>query len=151
VRDPDARGARPTPMHRSTLTLASTTLAAVVLLSACGTQDSSGREPRTDPDGPAPGRSSSTTTPTGTPTAEPTTPPSGQLEKVRVVGRVTGVGDCVVVRDDNRTTWTVTGPLASELVLHDRVQVTGTPDLTAMGCGGPVVQAVRASVLPPVG
>ena len=155
MRDPDARGARPTHMDRTTLTLASTTLAAVMLLSACGTQDGSGRESATDPDGTTPGRSSSTTTPTSTPTDEPTdqptTPPSGQLEKVRVVGRVTGVGDCVVVRDDNRTTWTITGPLASELVLHDRVQVTGTPDLTAMGCAGPVVQAVRTSVLPPAG
>ena len=66
------------------------------------------------------------------------------------MGRVTGVGDCVVVLDDNLTTWTITGPLASELLLHDRVQVTGTPDLTAMGCGGPVVQAARTSVLPPV-
>jgi hypothetical protein len=66
------------------------------------------------------------------------------------VGRVTAVGDCVVVRDDNGTSWTITGPLASELVLHDRVQVTGTPDLTSLGCGGPVVQAARTSLLPPV-
>ncbi|MGF9763481.1 hypothetical protein AAII07_50955 [Microvirga sp. 0TCS3.31] len=163
MRDPDARWARPTPMHRTTLTLVSTTLAAVMLLGACGTQDGSGRASGTDPDGTTPGRSAPTTTPTSTPTTppstppsttptdQPTTPPSGQLEKVRVVGRVTGVGDCVVVRDDNGTTWTVTGPLASDLVLRDRVQVTGTPDLTAMGCAGPVVQAVRASVLPPAG
>ena len=153
MRDPHARGARPTPMHRTSLTLASTTLAAVMLLSACGTQDGSGRDPGTDPDGtntPTSTTSSTpTTTPTDQPTDQPTTPPSEQLEKVRVVGRVTGVGDCIVVRDDNGTTWTITGPLASELVLHDRVQVTGTPDLTAMGCAGPVVQAVRTSVLPP--
>lgn len=159
MRDPDDRRARPTHMHRTTLTLASTTLAAAMLLGACGTQDGSGRDTGTDPGGTTPGRSTSTTTPTSTPTTapstpptdQPTTPPSGQLEKVRVVGRVTGVGDCVVVRDDNGTTWTITGPLASELVLRDLVQVTGTPDLTAMGCAGPVVQAVRASVLPPTG
>jgi hypothetical protein len=155
VRDPNIRRVRPTHMHRTTRTLASTTFAAVMLLGACGTQDGSGRDSGTDPDGTTPGRSTSTSTPTSTPTTtptdQPTTPPSGQLEKVRVVGRVTGVGDCVVVRDDNGTSWTITGPPASELVLRDRVQVTGTPDLTAMGCAGPVVQAVRASVLPPAG
>lgn len=82
------------------------------------------------------------------PTASPTTPPSEGLEKLRVVGEVVGVGDCVVVRDDHGTTWTVTGDDVEKLVLHDRVQATGTPDLTATGCGGPLVAVTRLTVLP---
>jgi hypothetical protein len=62
---------------------------------------------------------------------------------VRVVGEVVQVGDCVVVRDDNDITWTISGELATDLEIGDRVQVTGAPDLAALGCGGPVVRAVR--------
>ncbi len=54
----------------------------------------------------------------------------------------------MVVRDDNGTAWTMTGDLARELVLDDRVQVTGTPLLAATGCGGPPVEVARVTVLP---
>lgn len=87
---------------------------------------------------------------TPAPTSSTTTPPSEGLEKIRVVGQVIEDGDCVVVRDDNQITWTITGGPADELVLHDRVQVTGAPDLAAEGCGGPVVVATSVKVLPPV-
>ncbi|PKH42212.1 hypothetical protein [Nocardioides alpinus] len=101
---------------------------------------------------------SSSTEPTAEPSTEPTTepstgtttPPSEGLQKVRVVGQVVEDGDCVVVRDDNDITWTIAGELAAELVRHDRVQVTGAPDLRATGCGGPVVTATSVRVLPPV-
>ena len=144
-------------MHRSTWATFATfaaVLTAVLLTAACGTQDGGGT---TASDSSAPGPDAGTgdppssppSTPSSNPATPPTTPPSGQLEKVRVVGEVIGTGDCVVVRDDNQITWTITGPKASSLVLHDRVQVTGVPDLRALGCGGPVVQAVVTSVLPP--
>lgn len=86
--------------------------------------------------------------PTDRPDGQQTTPPSEGLQKTRVVGQVAEIGDCVVVRDDNGTTWTITGPLATDLVLDDRVGVTGTPNIAAMGCGGPVVEASRIDVLP---
>ena len=148
-------------MHRSTWPTFATfatfaaVLTAVLLTAACGTQDGGGTAAS---DSSAPGHDAGTGSPPSTPsssatppTTPPTTPPSGQLAKVRVVGEVIGTGDCVVVRDDNQITWTITGPKASSLVLHDRVQVTGTPDLRALGCGGPVVQAVVTTVLPPAG
>ncbi len=84
---------------------------------------------------------------TSDPSASATTPPSEALQKVRVVGEVVEVGECVVVRDDNAITWTITGDPATALVLGDRVQVTGTPDLVAPGCGGSVVVAARVTVL----
>ncbi|WP_210650946.1 hypothetical protein [Nocardioides sp. SYSU D00065] len=82
------------------------------------------------------------------PTQGTTVPPSEGLEKVRVVGEVAQVGNCTVVEDDNAITWTITGDRAASLEVGDRVQVTGTPDLVALGCGGPVV---RASVVTVVG
>lgn len=95
-----------------------------------------------------PTTSTPTTSPSDRPDGQQTTPPSEGLQKTRVVGQVAQIGDCVVVRDDNGTTWTITGPLSADLVLDDRVGVTGTPDIAAMGCGGPVVQASRIDVLP---
>lgn len=91
-----------------------------------------------------------TPTPTTTPTPDPTattTPPSGALERIRVVGEVVSGGDCVVVRDDNGITWTVAGDGAERLAPGARVQVTGTPDLRATGCGGPLVTARTITVL----
>lgn len=85
--------------------------------------------------------------PTGEPSTGTTTPPSEGLQKVRVVGEVVEVGDCVVVRDDNAITWTIVGDLAASLAKGERVQVTGAPDLTAEGCGGPVVRVVRVTVV----
>lgn len=124
----------------------------LVLTAGCGAED--GRA--TDPGTATSPATSPTDTPTDTPTSSPsaspsspaTTPPSGALDKVRVVGRVVRADDCVVVEDDNATTWTIGGPLGDGLEVGDRVQVTGTPDLTATGCGGPLVEAVRAEVLP---
>lgn len=130
-------------MHRLGIALACGVLA---LLTGCGTQDSGGPA-----DSPSDGAGNPTreppSAPTGQPTRKPTVPPSGALQKVRVVGEVVQVGDCVVVEDDNATTWTITGDRARELVAGDRVAVTGTPDLTATGCGGPLVQATRITVV----
>ncbi|GAA1912317.1 hypothetical protein [Nocardioides hwasunensis] len=86
--------------------------------------------------------------PTASPSAGATTPPSEGLQKIRVVGEVVQTGDCVVVRDDNATTWTIEGEGADGLSPGDRVSVTGAPDLTATGCGGPLVRARTISVLP---
>ena len=140
-------------MHRRTTTSISATLLALLVLTAgCGEQDSGG-EPSTSTPTSTP-TSTATSTPDTTPatpgTEAPTTPPSEGKEKIRVVGQVAEIGDCVVVRDDNDITWTVTGEHAGELRLHDRVQLSGAPDLAALGCGGPVVQAVDVTVLPPV-
>ena len=133
-------------MHRHLPALA---LAALVCLatSGCGEDEDccAPVEPRASQETP----SALPTTPTE-PTGGVTTPPSEGMERIRVVGQVVEVGDCVVVRDDNRITWTVGGDLAGELVLHDRVDVTGAPDLRATGCGGPLVGAVSVRVLPPV-
>jgi len=85
--------------------------------------------------------SPSTTTP-----PSPTTPPSEALEKIRIVGEVVSTGDCVVVRDDNAITWTITGGGAARLDRGARVRVTGAPDLRAEGCGGPLVRAVTIVV-----
>ncbi|MDZ5661320.1 hypothetical protein SFC79_06030 [Nocardioides sp. S-58] len=128
---------------RRATAVASSVLLLAVALGACGEQDDaptgSATEPTTDP------TTEPTTEPTKPPPTEPTagttTPPSEGLEKVRVVGEVVQVGDCVVVRDDNAITWTITGPPAADLVAGDRVAVTGAPDLVATGCGGPVVEA----------
>lgn len=113
-------------MHRRTVLV----LAVLLTLSAagCGGQGQGG-----------------SATPSPSPSA--TTPPSEALQKIRVVGEVVEVGDCVVVRDDNAITWTITGEPAGALVLGDRVQVSGAPDLVAEGCGGPVVVAARVTVL----
>jgi hypothetical protein len=140
-------------MPRSRATRCRTVLAGAVLACAglslaagCGDQDSAG--PADSPAGDATHAPSGTSAPapTATPTREPTVPPSGALQKVRVVGEVVQVGDCVVVEDDNAVTWTISG--ATGLVVGDRVTVTGTPDLTATGCGGPLVDAVRVTVQP---
>lgn len=123
-------------MHARTLL----TLAALLALSTAGCgdqeQDGSATEPVTKP-----------TTRSSSPSSSPTTPPSEALQKIRVAGEVVEVGDCVVVRDDHTITWTITGDLAADLVLGDRVQVTGTPDLVTLGCGGSVVTAARVTVL----
>lgn len=133
MRDPLARGARPIHMRPITATAAALLL---LLLGACG-----------DPDRAARGTEEPTPTPTATPTSGTTTPPSEGLEKIRVVGEVVQVGDCVVVRDDNATTWTVTGAQSAELRMGSHVQVTGAPDLTATGCGGPLVLAAAITVV----
>lgn len=141
MRDPDAGRARPTHMRPLTATTAALLL---LLLGACGNRDraaSGTEEPTVTP-------TATSSTPTVTePTATTTTPPSEGLEKIRVVGEVVQVGDCVVVRDDNATTWTVTGEQSAELRMGSRVQVTGAPDLTATGCGGPVVLAATITVV----
>jgi hypothetical protein len=128
---------------RSTL-LGSVAAAVLVLsVSSCGGgSDMSATDPRTSAE--------PTVEPSMDPSAGTTTPPSEGLQKVRVVGQVVEDGDCVVVRDDNQITWTIAGDLAADLVLHDRVQVTGAPDLRATGCGGSVVTATSVRVLPPV-
>ncbi|MCW2738797.1 hypothetical protein [Nocardioides sp.] len=119
---------------------------AVLVLLVAGCADGGGSTTAEDPEGDTP-RSSSPTTSSPPPTPPPTTPPSDGLQKLRVVGEVVQVGDCVVVEDDNATTWTIVGEPATGLVLGDRVQVTGAPDLTALGCGGPVVRASRVTVV----
>lgn len=137
--------------HRLGTVLAAALTPALLLTAGCGEQDSrppDGSAAATDPAPPA-AEPTTEPTPEPAPTTEPTTPPSGALEKTRVVGRVEDLGDCLVVRDDNDTTWTITGPLTGDLVVDDRVQVTGTPDIVAMGCGGPVVKATRVMTLPP--
>lgn len=88
-----------------------------------------------------PTRPSKPTAPT-----KPTVPPSEGQQKIRVVGEITSVGDCVVVRDDNAITWTISGKGAGSLAEGDRVQVTGAPDLRATGCGGPLVIATTVTV-----
>ena len=125
-------------------TLLGSVAAAVLVLSFTGC----GGEP--DVSTSDPGSSAEPAKPSTEPTAGTTTPPSEGLQKVRVVGQVVKDGDCVVVRDDNLITWTIAGDLAADLVLHDRVQVTGAPDLRATGCGGPIVTATSVRVLPPV-
>ena len=125
-------------------TLLGSVAAAVLVLSVSGC----GGEPDVSTSGP--GSSAGPAKPSTEPTTGTTTPPSEGLQKVRVVGQVVEEGDCVVVRDDNRITWTIAGDLAADLVLHDRVQVTGAPDLGATGCGGPIVTATSVRVLPPV-
>ena len=114
--------------------------AAVLVLSVSGC----GGGP--DVSAPDPTTSAGPAEPTG-PTSGITTPPSEGLQKVRVVGEVVEVGDCVVVRDDNDITWTIAAGPAVDLVRGDRVQVTGVPDLSGTGCGGPVVTATRVTVL----
>lgn len=128
----------------------------LVLTAGCGEEDGRATDPGTTTSPTSSPATSPTDTPTSAPTPSPsaspsspaTTPPSGALDKVRVVGRVVRADDCVVVEDDNATTWTIGGPLGDGLEVGERVQVTGTPDLTATGCGGPLVEAVRAEVLP---
>jgi hypothetical protein len=140
---------RRTTTSTTTSTAATATLLALLALAAgCGEQDSGGATPTSTPTQTA--TETPTQTPTQTQTRAPTTPPSEGEEKIRVVGQVAEIGDCVVVRDDNEITWTITGEHVDELRLHDRVQVTGAPDLTATGCGGPLVQATDVTVLPPV-
>jgi hypothetical protein len=129
-------------------TTAATAALLLLLLGACGEEDRATR----GTEEPTATTATPTVTPTATPTAtEPTasttTPPSEGLEKIRVVGEVVQVGDCVVVRDDNATTWTVTGEQSGKLRMGSRVQVTGAPDLTATGCGGPVVLAATITVV----
>jgi hypothetical protein len=87
-------------------------------------------------------------TPATTPPASPrTTPPSEALQKVRVVGELVSVGECVSVRDDNGITWTLRGGAMDGLSLGERVQVTGAPDLSGDGCGGPLVKVQALRVL----
>ena len=140
MRDPDARRARPTHMRPITAT---TAVLLLLLLGACGNPDRAARateEPTATP-------TATSSTPASEPTSSTTTPPSEGLEKIRVVGEVVQVGDCVVVRDDNATTWTVAGEQSAELRMGSRVQVTGAPDLTATGCGGPLVLAAAITVV----
>lgn len=120
-------------------------VAAVLSVSGCGDDP---RAVDLQPDGPPP--RSATSPPNPTSPTSPTTPPSEGRQKVRVVGQVIQDGDCVVVEDDNGTTWTIGGPYAAEATLHARVQVTGAPDLTATGCGGPLIRATTVTVLPVV-
>ena len=89
-----------------------------------------------------------TLTPAATPPASPpTTPPSEALQKVRVVGELVSVGECVAVRDDNGITWTLRGAALDGLSMGERVQVTGAPDLSGDSCGGPVVKVQALRVL----
>jgi len=141
-------------MRRRTPPVLATVLATVVLalmVTGCGAGEPTA-EVATDAGGsstPSPTSPEPTTLSQPTqPTQGTTVPPSEGLEKVRVVGELVQVGDCTVVEDDNAITWTITGDRAAGLEAGDRVQVTGTPDLTALGCGGPVV---RASVVAVVG
>ena len=134
-------------------TLLGSVAAAVLVLSVSGCgggSDVSATDPGSSPEPTTSAPAEPTTQPSPTPSTSATTPPSEGLQKVRVVGRVVQVGDCVVVRDDNGITWTISGGLAAELVLDDRVQVSGAPDLRATGCGGPVVEARSVAVVPPV-
>ena len=124
--------------------LLSVLLAAAAVLSVAGCGDD-GRDVVLQPDGPPPSSATTSTSRTS-----PTTPPSEALQKVRVTGQVIQDGDCVVVEDDNGITWTIAGDLAADLELRARVQVSGTPDLTATGCGGPLIHAVTVRVLPVV-
>ncbi len=146
-REPRWRARRPITMHPRTSVVATTAL--LVLLGA-GCTDGGSTTAARDPDAGTPRTSSPTSpapsTPPG-PSGSATTPPSEGLEKLRVDGEVVQVGDCVVVEDDNATTWTIIGEQAGGLVLGARVQVTGAPDLTALGCGGPVVRASRIAVV----
>lgn len=144
---PRSRATRSRATRGRTVLVGAVLACAVLPLAAgCGDQDSAG--PADSPAGDATVAPSGTSAPapTATPTREPTVPPSGALQKMRVVGEVVQVGDCVVVEDDNAVTWTISG--ATGLVVGERVAVTGTPDLTATGCGGPLVDAVRVTVLP---
>lgn len=122
----------------------------LVLTAGCGEEDGRATAPgtTTSPTSSPATTSAPTPSPSASPSSPATKPPGGALDKVRVVGRVVRADDCVVVEDDNATTWTIGGPLGDGLEVGDRVQVTGTPDLTATGCGGPLVEAVRAEVLP---
>lgn len=137
-------------MHRHLGTaLRSTVVCSLLLLTAgCADGDpvdppTSAQEAREPAEEPA-----QTQTPVPSPSAGQTTPPTDGLQKLRVVGVVERSGDCVVVRDDNGTTWTITGVPAKDLPTGARVAVTGAPDLAATGCGGPLVRATRVS---PVG
>ena len=122
-------------MRRSLGTVIACSL--LVAPTGCGTDEGSN-----SPDRAAEPTSTSTTT---QPTTPPTKPPSEALEKVRIVGEVVQDDDCVAVEDDNGTTWTIAGDAASGLRVGDRVQVTGTPDIAAMGCAGPLVKATRVT------
>lgn len=132
-------------MHSRVL-LALATALLVLFATGCGDEVGGAIDPVTEPTTPSAPAEPSTVPPTKPPTGA-ITPPSGALQKIRVIGDVVEVGDCVVVRDDNDTTWTIAGDLASDLVVGDRVQVTGAPDLVALGCGGPVVKASVVTVL----
>lgn len=125
-------------MPRAPLTLLPAALLVLGLSGCGGGTDMSATDPPT---------TGATSGSAGEPSTGTTTPPSEGLQKVRVVGEVVEVGDCVVVRDDNALTWTIVGDLAPSLAKGERVQVTGAPDLTAEGCGGPVVRAVRVAVV----
>ena len=135
-------------MRRRTLLVLAVLLS--LSIAGCGDPGGSASDRGAEPTTPSVTPPSTTASPSSTASPSPTgatTPPSGALEKVRVVGEVVEVGDCVVVRDDNDTTWTIAGDLASTLVTGDRVQVTGAPDLVATGCGGPVIKAARVAVV----
>jgi hypothetical protein len=114
----------------------------LVALASCGTDE--GSEYPDLSDGPPP-TSTTPSEPTSQSTSQPPSTPSEALEKVRVVGEVVQDGDCVAVEDDNGTTWTIAGEAAAGLVAGDRVQVTGTPDIAAMGCAGPLLKVTRVT------
>lgn len=119
---------------------------ALLTLTACGDDTTSspvGDRPSPEPTS-APPTSAPRTSRPPLPTRMPT-PPSEALQKIRVVGEVISIGDCVVLRDDNDITWTIqhvldAGP-SRELSLGDRIQVTGAPNVATTGCGGPIVRA----------
>ncbi len=125
-------------MDRHTCVAVATVLL-VLSVAGCGDRDASPTD--ASPTDTSPTDASPTDDPTDEPSTAVTTPPSEALQKVRVVGEVIEVGDCVVVEDDNAITWTITGERSGELELGARVQVTGTPDLRTQGCGGPIVRA----------
>lgn len=122
------------------------TLFLLALLAAAGCGDQSTPGPATPTES---SETPGTDRPTGQPpkTTKTTVPPSEGKQKIRVVGEITSIGDCVVLRDDNDITWTLTGEKTLQLRVGDRVQVTGAPDLTATGCGGPLVAATTITVV----
>lgn len=115
----------------------------LLVLTACGSTTSDG--------GPSTGGSDPEATASGTPTPTPTpsrpTDPSEAAKKVRVVGEVVTDGDCVSVRDANDVTWTLAGAGTQALRVGDRVQATGTPDIRATGCNGPLITVRTMRVL----
>ncbi len=132
-------------MDRHTCVAVATVLL-VLSVAGCGDRDASPTDASPTDTSPTDDPTDESAEPSAPPsTDEPstavTTPPSEALQKVRVVGEVIEVGDCVVVEDDNAITWTITGERSGELELGARVQVTGTPDLRTQGCGGPIVRA----------
>ena len=144
--EPFPRAGRPTTMRLTTVRAVPCLVVALLVLGGCATggdhdaAGGTGSAPDTE------GSVGPTPTPSPSPSRGSTTPPSEAMEKIRVVGVVVSTGDCVVLRDDNGITWTVTGSGTAQLEAGVRVRVTGTPDLRAEGCGGPLVRAAAIAV-----